>query len=530
SGRAGQAVAAVDGTVARDLWLIDAVSARLPAANLPALAAMPGIASVVPNYRLAGATLPDVQPTGDPMVYEFLSPPGLDVGADLVHAVATGRGIGIAVIDSGVYFSKDVRDLLGNQIKQQFLGQAVFVGDGACGSEGGKQEANYCSQDWKDARDPYGHGSHVAGAIWSQFQDVQGAARVGIAPDASILSVRVLSANGGGTYEDVIEGIQYVVANRTAFKDPIRVINLSVSAPVTAPYFVDPLNRAVEAAWANGIVVVAAAGNEGGRAESITVPGNDPYVITVGAVDSNRTPGDWSDDVVPAWSSTGPTQDGFIKPDLLAPGANVVSFMYNDPDDMANSAYLVQQHPDYAATANLFRMSGTSMSTAIVSGVAALMLQVNPALTPDQVKFRLKYSAVPAITASDTLQYGLFQQGAGRIWAPAAVLATDIPADSANAGMNIHDDLAHPWQNGDSSDPAQNGDLAYHYQGPVQRLLSDDGQTYLYTFNDPNSGELVALGATQQSDFSWLDFESMATLAPTFENGQLPWGSSYAWG
>ena len=120
-------------------------------------------------------------------------------------------------------------------------------------------------------------------------------------------------------------------SNKDAFN--IRVMNLSLSAQATTPYFVDPLNRAVEAAWAEGIVVVAAAGNTGPEAETITVPGNDPYVITVGAVDSKRTPGYWADDILPSWSATGPTLDGFAKPDVLAPGANIVSFMYNDPDN-----------------------------------------------------------------------------------------------------------------------------------------------------------------------------------------------------
>ena len=131
-----------------------------------------------------------------------------------------------------------------------------------------------------------------------------------------------------GTYESVIQGIQYVIEHQTQFN--IRVLNLSISALQTTPYFIDPLNRAVEPAWKAGIVVVAAAGNEGSAAESISVPGNDPYVITVGAVDGRRTPGYWKDDLIPPWSASGPTLDGFIKPDLLAPGAQIVSFMHND--------------------------------------------------------------------------------------------------------------------------------------------------------------------------------------------------------
>ena len=137
---------------------------------------------------------------------------------------------------------------------------------------------------------------------------------LGTAPQARILSVRVLDDDGTGTYADVIEGIQYIVANAAQFN--VRVLNVSLSAEATVPYFVDPLNRAAEAAWHAGIVVVAAAGNTGPGASTITVPGNDPYVITVGAVDTQQTPDDWSDDVVPEWSASGPTLDGFVKPDV----------------------------------------------------------------------------------------------------------------------------------------------------------------------------------------------------------------------
>ena len=125
---------------------------------------------------------------------------------------------------------------------------------------------------------------------------------MGIAPAAQILSVRVLDENGIGTYEDVIEGIQSVVAQKSWFN--IRVLNVSLCAEATTPYFMDPLNRAVEQAWANGIVVVTSAGNRGPGAETITVPGNDPYVITVGALNTRRTLFNWSDDTLTRWSST----------------------------------------------------------------------------------------------------------------------------------------------------------------------------------------------------------------------------------
>ena len=162
-----------------------------------------------------------------------------------------------------------------------------------------------CFSTYHSSHDGYGHGTHVAGIVWSNTQDAYTNVSLGVAPDAQILSVRVLNDQGYGTYADVVEGIQYVVANRDHFG--VRVMNLSLSAVSTTPYFVDPLNRAVEAAWAAGIVVVAAVGNTGPGAETITTPGNDPYAITVGAIDSQHTPGYWTDDAIPDWSGSGPT-------------------------------------------------------------------------------------------------------------------------------------------------------------------------------------------------------------------------------
>lgn len=476
---------------------------------------------------------PDVVSTSDPLVYEFLNPVSIDVGADQLHdaylqhdSPITGAGVAIAVLDSGIYFSDDVKDILGSQVQNLFLGQANFVDGGTCGIEGGDQYSTYCFTDEDDSRDRYGHGTHIAGTIWNQFEDYDTGVNIGIAPGAEILSVQVLDQEGSGTYEDVIEGIQYVIDNKDTFG--IKVINLSLSGQVTTPYFVDPLNRAVEEAWAAGIVVVAAAGNSGPGAGSVMVPGNDPYIITVGAVDTKRTPGYWADDEIPFWSASGPTLDGFIKPDIVAPGGNIVSFMYNDPEVISQSAKLVQEHPDYSADANLFRMNGTSMATAVTSGVVALILEANPGITPDQVKFRLMRSAKFATTNSATdLAYNPFQQGAGRIWAPDAVLGSYT--ESANNGMDIQADLNHPWTAGDDPDPNNNPDLAYHFQGPVRRMLSDNGEVYLYYIEDNVEDTKIALGASRSDNMSWIGRNTIESTNPLFNSGAMSWANGYSW-
>jgi hypothetical protein len=478
--------------------------------------------------------IPDVQATGNSRVWQVLTPVSIDVGADVLHdpeltngAPFTGKGVTIAIIDSGVYFDRNVKDILGSDVEKLFWGQADFTNNGLCIETNKEiiQRNGYCWSTHKASRDPYGHGSHVAGVIWNQFTDANTGVNLGIAPGARVLSVRALDENGQGTYEDVIKGIQYVVTNKNSFN--IRVLNLSLSSMATTPYFADPLNQAVEAAWASGIAVVAAAGNGGPAAQSITVPGNDPYIITVGAVNSRRTPGYWLDDTLPIWSATGPTLDGFIKPDILAPGSNVVSFMYNDPYDMSKSAYLVQQHPDYSATISLFRMNGTSVATAVTSGVIALILEAHPHLSPDQVKYRLMATTRTAVSENDEPAYSILQQGVGRIWAPDAVLA-NLPNESANGGLNLQNELNYLWQPGDNPDPSQNPDLAFHYQGPVQRLTSDDGSVYMYFIPD-NNNQPIVLGMAQTDTLLWLDQETVATLGATFLNGQLSWDNGYVW-
>ncbi len=174
----------------------------------------------------------------------------------------------MAVVDSGVYFSPHIKSALGPQIGQLFQGQADFVADGICPGPG-TQYSDHCFTNSAQTYDGHGHGSHVAGLIWNNFTDLDTGVYQGIAPGTNILSVRVLGTDGTGRYADVVEGIQYVVANKEAYN--IRVMNISLSAYVTTPYFEDPLNRAVEQAWASGIVVVAPAGNIGPDAESITV-------------------------------------------------------------------------------------------------------------------------------------------------------------------------------------------------------------------------------------------------------------------
>jgi serine protease AprX len=465
---------------------------------------------------------PDIQATADPKAWNVVNPATVDVGAHTVHLTNSsagkplrGTGVTVAVVDSGIYFDKIMRANQGSVLSRLFKGQADFVKP-ECANVAITSMGACFNSKYDASIDPYGHGTAVSSIIWNGYSDANTNTTLGIAPDANILSVRVLDENGAGTYESVIKGIQYVVQNKTALN--IRVMNLSLSAEADVPYFVDPINRAVESAWSKGIVVVTAAGNRGSSAETISVPGNDPYVITVGTVNTNRTPGHWDDDTLPVWSATGPTRDGFVKPDILASGSNVVTIMHRDPVDPALSQRITSYHPDTTSN-TLFRMSGTSMSAPIVAGVAALMIQNNAALTPDQVKYRLMTTARLSVAPDgNALTYNSFQQGAGRVWAPDAVFDTITGVE--NKGMDITADLAAGYET--------DADLLKHYQGPVQKILSDDGRVWLY-FIEGGTQPDTWLGFADAKTMLWLDQREVALGTTTWNNGALAWGTNMRW-
>jgi serine protease AprX len=283
------------------------------------------------------------------------------IRADKAWYRATGRGVGVAVIDTGI--AGDVPDF------QTPRGSRVIA----------SAVTNPCA---RDANDHYGHGTHVAGLIagnsllYPVGHNLHGK-YMGVAPRANLVSVKVSDDDGNTTVLDVIYGIQFAVDRKLDFG--IRVVNLSLSSTVAESYRTDPLDAAVESAWFSGLVVVTAAGNEGGVSDGVTfAPANDPWAITAGAIDDRGT-FTGLDDVLAPWSSRGLTQDGVLKPELLAPGARLVSTLAPNSD----FAHLC---PECILDGKYFRAGGTSMSAAVVSGAAALLLDEHPTWTPAQVK------------------------------------------------------------------------------------------------------------------------------------------------
>jgi serine protease AprX len=287
----------------------------------------------------------------------------LSVNANRVWATGrTGQGVTVAVLDSGITPDADLV-----QPSNRILAHVNFAD--SLGS----------------TNDPGGHGTHVAGTIAGNGTRSAGE-YLGVAPGAGLVDVRVLDANGNGRESSVILGIQWALDHRAQYN--IRVLNLSLGAPAPGSYRLDPVAAAAEMAWLRGVVVVAASGNTGGGPDS---PGADPYVITVGATDDRGT-GVVGDDLLQSFSSFGTPLASTAKPDLVAPGRRIVSIR-------APGSTLDRLLPDRVVAASngatYFRLTGTSMSTAVVSGAVALLLEAQPGLEPNQVKAALKGTARP---------------------------------------------------------------------------------------------------------------------------------------
>jgi serine protease AprX len=365
-------VRAARGQVTRDLHLINGLGVRIGAAGGSRLAAAPGVHAVTANAP-ARSTAAPVRNTWEPWKLEtaFVQSTNAErVWSDPLTP-ATGGGVGVAVIDTGV-----AGDLPDFRVSQDDARSRVVA-------------AVVTNPDATTAYDRYGHGTHVAGLIAGNDRALPKSdplynKYIGTAPRSHLVSIKASDDHGNSSLIDVIAGLQFAVDHKDEYH--IRVVNLSMNSTVALPYRVDPLNAAAEAAWFSGLVVVAAAGNRGTDADAVSyAPANDPFVITVGAVDDQGTQV-IADDRLAPWSSRGLTQDGFVKPDLVAPGAHIVGPLAPRSDFAALCpACIVDQR--------YFQIGGTSMAAPIVAGIAADLLSVHPEWTPDQVKGALTFNS-----------------------------------------------------------------------------------------------------------------------------------------
>ena len=415
------------GKLNRELGFIKAGAYRMPARAIKNLSDDDDVAYISPDRPLTSMS----SVVNDYHTVNINAPAAWSAGLD-------GSGIGVVVIASGIVSSSP--DLTAANLLSYNL---VF------GS------SNY---------DEYGHGTHVAGIIAGNGASSTGTGYTytfkGIAPGAKIYSLKVLDKNGAGTDSQVIQAIYGVIQNKDYYN--VRVINLSLGRGVYESYKTDPLCQAVEAAWKAGIVVVVAAGNDGRNNAigtkgygTINSPGNDPYVITVGATNTRGSSLRYKE--VPAsYSSKGPSLwDQVIKPDLVAPGNLVISLyqqgaglqLSNQNPNNVVPYSLFKTYGSTVGSSTYFVLSGTSMAAPMVSGAVALMLQKNPALTPDQVKARLMKTAykgmVKSATVSDStsgntflVQSDILTVGAGLLDIQAALSNTELAPSSVGSALS----------------------------------------------------------------------------------------------
>jgi hypothetical protein len=392
-----QAVSAFGGAVGRQLGILGGFTAEVPSDRLAALRAVAGVESVTED---AGLTLSSTeisdQAAQNGSLYTLANK--VTGASSMWDAGYTGKGVDVAVIDSGVV---PVEGLNGPD-------KVVY----------GPDLTLEASTPATKNKDTYGHGTHMSSIIAGRDSATTGTGSgdsenfVGMAPDARIVSIKVSDAKGQTDVSQAIAAIDWVVQNKNKNGLNIRVLNMSFGTDGVQDYVLDPLAYAAEQAWHKGVVVVVAVGNEGFGTAKVNNPAYNPYLIAVGSNDANGT-ATTADDVVSAFSNDG---DGTRNPDLVAPGEKVVALR-------SAGSYLDATYPAARIGDRLFRGSGTSQSAAVVSGAAALLIQQRPDITPDQVKALLTGSAqsIPAATAA--------QQGAGALdLAKAKDTATPVDA------------------------------------------------------------------------------------------------------
>ena len=406
--------------------------------------------------------------------------------ADSLHLHGIrGQGVTVAVLDSGLW---EHPALVNNtEGKNRLLARYDAIADARV----------------DEAFDESGHGTHLT-SVLAHSGPTLAAGRPtgsfkGIAPDVSLVTVKAFNIEGQGDMLDIVRGVQWVIDNREKYR--IRILNLSFASRPRWPYFLDPVNQAVMEAWNQGIVVVAAAGNEGPEPMTVGSPGNLPYIITVGAVTDSWTPIDRSDDYIPDFSSRGPTPEGHIKPDLVAPGGHITGIT-------RPGSSLTKDHPEYELSSGEFVMTGSSQAAALVSGLAALLLQLEPELAPDNVKCMLTSSAELAINRDGLLAYSPFQQGHGQVNLTRAITLGD--RDCGNSGLDLKKDIA-----GDE-----------HYEGPA--IVNEAGEVSLPGLESMLSASSPAKGHSDTRVWGVkAHIERLPADAPPETGGPFDWLKVY---
>jgi serine protease AprX len=382
--QAAKAVADVLGLAKKDFKdfrSIDGVAVKLSGAQLVALANDKHVTAITPDARVRLSSSSSSDSGNEKWPY-----------VTGVQRYSGAPAATIAIVDSGIDASRP-----------EFAGRIAA-------------NVNLSTLPGNSPGDGRGHGTFVAGIAAGKLSGHDGAA-----PTAKIVSIDVMDDQGMARTSDVIAGADWILANKAQYG--IKVANFSLHSSVANSFMYDPLDKAVERLWFSGVTVVVAAGNYGyaDRPSGVPfAPGNDPFVITVGASDTGKSVAT-NDDVAAPWSAYGYTLDGFLKPELAAPGRYMVG-----PVPVTSTLY--SERPDHVVETGYMELSGTSFSAPIVSGVAALILGKHPGFTPDQVKGALMLGAKPLPRATD------MSEGVGEVNAGRSVEYSNPP--SANKALN----------------------------------------------------------------------------------------------
>lgn len=393
---------ALGGIISRELSIINAFTAQMTAHSALVLAASPSVRWVSLDSPVTSTSTGAGAIDTSNLKNTFVQTVGADRVWNEAPAYLQGQGVTVAVIDSG-----DCTDCIDLKDPAYQLRTLAAV-------------SSLTARNGDSPTDLYGHGSLIEGVIASSGNGSNNR-YMGVAPGVNLVSVKISNSLGEAAISDVVNALQWVLNNKSVYN--IRVVNLSLNSAVIESYNTNPLDAAVEILWFNGIVVVVSAGNDG--AGGLYPPANDPFVITVGATNDNGTAA-LADDSVAPFSAYGITESGGIKPDLVAPGTNIISIVPKTKNKIFKD-HASNRTGDSAMNEYFMRVSGTSFSAPIVAGAAALLLQDEPDLTPDQVKYRLMATANNSWPGYDPSK-----AGAGYLDIYAAVHGTI--SESANTG------------------------------------------------------------------------------------------------
>jgi serine protease AprX len=456
----------------RRLDIIGGAAAQLTGAQIADLATKDNIAAITPDVPMAASDLTSTTSTCSTCPYEGTNWPWITGVTGFwpkpgAKATPAPQAPAIAVVDSGVDASNTIFG--GRVAKQVTMTQLTPNSPG----------------------DGYGHGTYVAGLAAGMLGSSWG----GASPTSKLVSLDVMNDQGMALTSDVIAAADWIYQNKDAYN--IRVANFSLHSVQRSSFLNDPLDKAVEKLWLSGVVVVAAAGNyaDNGQPSGVLyAPANDPFVLTVGALDVNGT-SSVSDDVNAPWSSFGYTPDGFAKPELGAPGRFMIGAV-------PVGALMPVTHPDRVISPGFMRMSGTSFAAPVAAGAAADLLALHPSWTPDQVKGALMLSAKPISSSASP-----GSSGVGELKLDAAALVTAPPNPNAALDKFL---VADP-----------NGGATPVFDGASWYTTATTGPSWdASTWNDA-SWAGASWGEASWGDASWVDASESW--------GDASWGDA-SWG